>query len=205
MSISVREVYLGAKMDTHTETIRENIGKSSYQMRQFFQDLVAKKELKAYFVEVNKEIVEKNTEDEEVVRTIKGATLTPTTKLEAYDAVFVEDPATKIMYNLDIGGRGGMFFDDGNSQTIYHHCTLERLAKEFNPKKVTIKKGYGEFGSFNDGISIPRELITARLHVSYDQDEYCDKVVATRGHLVIEGDKDDLFTKVYNFVKNGKQ
>jgi hypothetical protein len=185
------------------EIIRENIGKSSYQMRQFFQDLIKKEELKAYFVELNKEIVEKNTEDEIVVKTIKGAILTPTTKLEEYQAVFVEDPTSKIMYNLDIGCRGGMFFDDGDSQTMYHHCTLERLAKEFNPKKVATKKGYGEFGSFNDGISIPREMITARLSISYDQDEYCDNVTATRGHLVIEGEQDNLFTKVYHFVKNG--
>lgn len=190
-------------MDTLTEIIRENIGKSSYQMKQFFQDLITKGELKAYFVELNKEIVEKNTGDEKVVKTIKGAVLTPTTKLEEYQAVFVEDPTTKIVYNLDIGSRGGMFFDDGDSQTTYHHCTLERLAKEFDPKKVTTKKGYGTFGSFDDGISIPEELVTARLRVTYDEDEDCGAVVATSGHLVIEGAQDDLFTKVYNFVKNG--
>jgi len=187
------------------EIVRENIGKNSYEMRQFFQRMVKNGELKAYDVEVNKKIVEKNTDDEEIVRTKKGATLTPTQELIEYQPVLVEDPETGVMYNLDIGSRGGMFFNDGDSQTIYHHCVLEKLAQKPDSKKIATGKEFGQFGSFDEGISIPLEMITARLRISYDQDwesgRESDYVAGTSGSLVIEGEKDKLFEKVYSFVK----
>jgi len=187
------------------EVVRENFGKSSYQMRQFFQQMVKDGELKAYSVEVNKRIVEKDTEDEEVVRTKKGATLTPTAELKEHQPVLVEDPATGSMYNLDIGSRGGMFYDDGDSQTIYHHCVLERIAQGFDPKKVADRTSFGDFGSFKDGISIPLEMVNARLRVSYDEDWESggdhDYVARRRGNLVVEGEKDVLFDKVCKFVR----
>jgi len=186
------------------EVVRENFGKSSYQMRQFFQQMVKVKELNAYSVEVNKRIVEKDTEEEEVVKTKKGAILTPTTELKEYQPVFIKDSATESMYALDIGSRGGMFYNDGDSQTIYHHCVLERIAQGFDPKKVTDKKSFGDFGSFKDGISIPRDMVTARLRVSYDENwesgEDIDYVAGRTGNLVVEGDCDKLFEKVCKFV-----
>ena len=187
------------------EVIRENFGKSSSQMRLFFQQMVKDEDLVAYSVEVNKKIVEKDTEDEEVVRIKKGATLTPIAELREHRNVFVEDSATGLMYNLDIGSSGGMLYDDGDSQTIYHHCVLERIAEWFDPKKVTERINSAGFGSFNDGISIPREMITARLSVNYDEDWNCggdqDYVAERGGNLVVEGEQDKLFEKVCKFVR----
>ncbi len=188
-----------------SEVVRENFGKSSYQMRQFFQQMVKSRKLRAYSVEVNKRIVERDTEDEEVVRTKKGATLIPTIELREYQPVLVEDPATGFMYNLDIGSRGGMFYDDGDSQTIYHHCVLEKIAQGFNPKKVADRTSFGDFGSFKDGISIPQEMVTARLRVSYDENWESsgdhDYVAGRSGNLVVEGEKDRLFEEVCKFVR----
>ena len=188
-----------------TELVRENFGKSSYQMRQFFQKMVNDGELKAYSVKVNKRSVEEATEDEEVVRTKKGATLALTIKLSEYQPVLVEDPATGFMYNLDIGSRGGTFYDDGDSQTTYHHCVLERIAPGFNLNKVTDRTSFGDFGSFKCGISIPREMITARLRVSYDEDWKSgggqDYIARKSGNLVVEGEKEKLFEKVCEFVR----
>lgn len=195
----------GIKMAELAEIVRENVGKNSNAMRQFFQQMVKRRELKAYCVEVNKRIVEKDTEDEEVVRTRKGATLTPTEKLREYQPVIIEDPETGVMYNLDIGCRGGMFFDDGDSQTIYHHCVLERIAQRFDPRKVADRTSFGDSGSFKDGISIPREMVTARLRVSYDENwesgGEMDYIAGTRMGLVVEGKRDDLFNRVCEFVR----
>ena len=188
-----------------TEILRENVGRTSYQMRLFFQQMVKKGELRAYHVEVNKQFVEKDTEDEEVVRTRKGATLTPTKNLREYQPVLVESPKTGVMYNLDIGSRGGMFFNDGDSQTMYHHCVLEKIAEGFDPKKVADRTDSGELGSFKNGISIPREMVTGRLKVSYDEDwesgRESDYIAKTEGALVIEGEQDELFKKVCEFVR----
>lgn len=185
------------------EIIREDVGKTSYAMRYFFQKMIDKGELKAYSVEINKRIVEKDTDDEEIVRTKKGVTLTPTERLREYQSVFIEDSETGTLYNLDIGSRGGMIYDDGDSQTIYHHCVLEMLAKKFDSKKI-MKKGLGIWGSFDNGLSIPDEMIKGRLKVSYDEDWESgvnfDEIAGTTGDLVIEGKKDKLFEKVYDFV-----
>lgn len=198
-------VYGGIKMAELAEIVRENIGKSSYQMRQFFQQMVKGEGLQAYTIEVNKKIVEKDTENEKVVRIKKGATLTPTTELREYQPVLIEDPETGVMYNLNIGSKGGRIYNDGNSHTIYHHCVLERIAQGFDLKKVTDKTNYGEFGSFKDGISIPGEMVTARLRVSYDEDwesgHYSDYVAETKGNLVVEGEQDKLFENVCKFVR----
>lgn len=192
-------------MEGLTEIVNENIGKSSDEMRQFFQKMVKRNELKAYGVEVNSKTVERDTEDETVVRIRKGATLTPTKKLREYQHVLIEDPTTRALYNLDIGSRGGMFFDDGDSQTIYQHCVLEKLARRFDPKKVTDRMDFGDSGSFEEGISIPGKLVTARLSVSYYQDwesrGESDYLAGTRGTLIVEGQQDNLFKKVCGFVR----
>ncbi len=186
-----------------TEIIRENYGMISYQMRQFFLEMIKQRKLRAYTVAVNKRTVEKDTENEEVVRIRKGAILTPTTELREDQAVLIEDPKTGTMYNLDIGSRGGMFYNDGDSQTIYHHCILEKLAEQFDLRKVAT------FGSYR--ISIPGEMVTARLRVSYDEDwesgGESDYVAGTRGYLVIEGEQDNFFKEVCDFIggKNGSR
>lgn len=104
------------------------------------------------------------------------------------------------MYHLNIGSRGGMFFDDGDSQTIYHHCVLEKIAQGFNLKKINVRS------NFEDGIFIPPEMVTARLRISYYQNWQFggdhDYIEETRGNLIVEGEQDSLFAKVMDFVRN---
>lgn len=187
------------------EALREHVGKSSYQMRGFFQGMVNRGELKAYLVEVDKQIVEKDTEGELIYRIIKGATLVPTSELKEYGAALVEYLEIGTIYNLDIGSHGGMFYNDGDSQTMYHHCVLERLIKSFDPKKVKTRTSFGELISLENGIRIPEEMVEARLRVNYDEDwEYggtSDFVDSVNASLVIEGEKDKLFEKVCDFVR----
>lgn len=184
------------------EIFKANIGRSSYEMSYFFQDLVDKKELFAYSVKIDKEVVDLDTVDERIARTIKGASLESVKKLEERGITFVEDSKTRTMYNLDIGSYGGMFTDDGDSQTVYHHCNVERLVKDYDIKRISE-------GGFGSRVAIPSDMISARLRMSYDEDwegsEYSgDRVVGTRNNLIVEGESDKLFKKVIQFVKSKK-
>jgi hypothetical protein len=180
-----------------TEIARESAGKTSHEMKNFFGKMVKQGNLQAYLVELDKQVVEKDTQDEQLVRTKKGVTLTPTKKLSENCQVIVEDPETGTRYFLSMGSRGGEFYDDGDSQTIYHDCTLERLSERFNPRKLT--------RCFEGRIAIPERMVSARLRMSYSEDwkSGCDSdyIASTTGQTVIEGERDSLFTKICEFVK----
>lgn len=192
-----------------TEIVRENVGTSSHAMRLFFQHMVRSGELKAYQVEIDKKVIEKNTEDESVVRTKKGVTLTPTEELNEYQAVFVEDPKTGVMYNLNIESWGGAFYNDGDSQTIYHSCVLERITPETDLKRVAERYS----SNFGNKIFLPEMIIAARLTVRYHQDwesganyDYVagtegSLIIGTNKDLVVNGEQDQLFEKVCSFVR----
>ena len=186
-------------MEGLVEALIEPFGKPSYQIASFFQNMVNLGELKAYSIEVNKKFVEKDTKDEELLRTIKGATLTPITKLKENLAVFVEDSKNGIRYNLRIECRGGTFYNDGDSQTIYNNCVLEKLASHLDLKKV-------DFSAFYNKILIPEEYVTASIITSYDENwesgsDY-DYIASINRFLIVKGDKDKLFEKFYEFLRS---
>ena len=179
------------------EIVKEDIGKSSFEMKYFFQGMVDKDELEAYLVEINKEIVKKDDDEEKVVRIKKGATLVPIKEIRENRNIFVKDIKTGIFYHLNIGSYGGMFYDDGDSQTIYHNCTLEKLPMGFDFKKISRER--------HNRCFIPEEIIEARLRVNYNDDWSSsggtDYISGSHGSFVIEGEKDELFEKVYDFVR----
>lgn len=183
--------------------LKESIGKKTSDMAQFFQQMIDRNELRAYLIEVDKKTVEKDTEEEEIIRIKKGATLIPTKELRENQPVFIEDSETGVKYNLNIETRGGEFFKDGDSQTMHHSCILEKLVN-FNPRKITEKVIFGSYRQRD--FSIPQEMIAARLIVNYEEDWESsgdsDYVAEARGNIVVEGEQDILFKKVYDFVKS---
>ncbi|MBU0930162.1 MAG: hypothetical protein KJ623_03775 [Nanoarchaeota archaeon] len=165
-------------MNNLAEVVKENVGKGSMEMISFFQDLVKSGTLKAYSV---------------------NGRLIPVDRLREHQPFIVEDSTTGSMYALNISSEGGMFYDDGDSQTIYYHCVLEKLAK-------TISKGLdARTIRFNHGAAVPSDLVSARLRVDYDNDWTSggdvDYIRATHGRLVVEGENDGLFAKVCEFVR----
>lgn len=181
-----------------SEVLKENIGRSSYEMRQFFQGKITDGELKAYSIDFNRKKIMKDNENEKIIRIRKGATLTPLEKLSEYRPALLEDPKTGTRYKLDIGTRGGMFFNDGDSQTIYHQCVLEKLVNGFDFRKVFTK-------NYFNGILIPGDMISAKLFVAYNEDwessGESDYISGKSGSLVVEGEMDALFEKVCEFVR----
>ena len=184
-------------MSKLAEIVMENVGKSSFDMRCFFQGMVDKGELEAYLVRINEEIVKKDDKKERIVIIKKGATLVPTKEIQENRNIFVKDSKTGIFYNLNIGSQGGAFYDDGDSQTIYHNCILEKLTKSFDRKNI-------DFNSYA-GLVIPEEIIEARLRVNHSDDwnssGETDYIGVSHGNFTIEGEKDSLFEKVYEFVR----
>ncbi|MEK6897514.1 MAG: hypothetical protein AABW93_03215 [Nanoarchaeota archaeon] len=184
------------------EVAKVGVGKSSFDMRCFFQKMVKKGKLKAYLVEVDKQEILSDTKEERIVRTKKGSTLTSITELRENQQVILKDSKTGVMYTLNIGSRGGEFYNEGDSQTIYNHCVLKKLAQKFDPKTIKINLFNGEF-------SISEEMVTAKLRISYDEDwegsGEVDRVAGTRGNLVVTGEQDSLFQKVHEFVTQNSQ
>jgi len=169
------------------EVVRENIGKSCYQMTEFFQSMIDKKELNAYLVEIDKKIIEKDTEEEQVIRIKKGATLTPTTELGIEPGVLLEDPATKTFYNLNIGV-------DGYSSFTHDFCVLEKLPSPFDSKCIPDVKERYCCGIRR--LYFPDDMLAAKLRMEWygtrEQREHS---------LVVEGEQDKLFEKVCEFVR----
>ena len=183
-------------MTESIETVREDVAKSSYVMMGFFRKLIENGKIRAYDIEVGKRTFEE-TEDEEIVRVKKGATLTPTTELRDNRDFLIEDPKTGTRYKLSIGSRGSMFDDDGN-QDVYHHCSLERLNDRFNPKGISRR--------MDGGILIPEDMIDSRLSVNYNEDwragASLDYLEGGCGSLSVAGRTDEFFERVCEFVRS---
>jgi aminoglycoside N3'-acetyltransferase len=177
-----------------TEIVKERIGKNCDEMRQFFQSLINNGEWTAYSVEINKRIIEKDTEEEEVVRTKKGALLTPTKELSKFRPAIIEEQGVR--YSLHIGCHGSAY-DDDNEDTRYNHFILEKFSKDIDYKRMFI--------SADDRICVYSEEeknIIAKLYMSYDEHWIDEKLEKSEGYLTISGEKDKFFEKVLAFIKN---
>jgi len=177
------------------ETLRERRGKPIYLIVGFFNNLMKRGELVAHSIEIDRIVVERDTAEERVTRTIKGATLIPTDEIRDNCSYILDRSGRR--YHLNTKVYGGMFYDEGNSQTVYHNCILERLASNFDLKMVSKANG-----DYHTKILIPREMIDGRLRAYYSEDSEDDEVVSSRGSLYIDGENDELFEAVRKFIIN---
>ena len=184
--------------------INEEVGKSSYEMRKFFQKLVEEGILEAYTQRINKKTSEE-TEDEIITTIKKGVSLTPTQKLSSTEySQFLKDPETGAEYYLFLFSHGGAFDSDG-SHTTLHTCRLDKLIKEYDPRVLQKADRYA-------ALIIPKEMVVARIKIDYTEEWDCsgpshDICTDRRGSLTLnakEGftlEEEPLLQKVYDFVK----
>lgn len=165
-------------MEGLVESVREDAGKSGFDMLCFFNGLVKSGELRAY-------------------RTEKS--LVKADRLEMERPFVLEDPATGSMYAFKIGSYGGMVYNDGDSQTIYDNCIVEKLSKGI-ARNLNIRTT-----EFPNGAAVPSEWVSAKLRVSHSNDFESggsfDYVRSSNGSLTIEGESDGLFKKICEFVR----
>jgi len=161
-------------MSNLAEVVNENVGKGSFEMICFFKDLVKSGKLKAYALD---------------------GRLTPVNDFNTYQPFVLEDSETGFMYALRISSEGGMFTNDGDSQTIYDRCVVQKLNSK-DKDKISDELRL---------LTVPGEMVSARLNVNRDDDwdssGESDYISASRGRLVVEGENDGLFTKICEFVR----
>jgi len=178
---------------------RETPGLTAWDMREWLNKLIAKKQLKTFVVKIDKRIVEKDDEDERVIRIKKGATLEPVDAIKYEQGYVIEDPKTGTRYLVEIKSRGGQFFDEGTSQNTYHDLILEKIAEDFNLRKI-------KEGGLTRKLSVPKESIIARCSVHYTQEEISpahegDYVESWHVSLTAEDEQDKLFEQTCGFIK----
>jgi len=164
---------------TLTEIANKSVGKSTWQIRNFLQEMVLQGEL----------------EVRRILRTRTGIKLQPSEELIDYQPAILTYQPTTADYFFNTSGHGGIFTDDSD-QDQYTNAILQRLAKKITPRIVSqdFQVPY-----------IPKKFILAELHVCYTDSwhdasdvDICD---SRTGNLRITGQSDELIEKVHEFLK----
>ena len=104
------------------ETVEKPFVKSTLDVRIFLQSKVKAGNLKAFVLD-------------------KGVLL-PVSSVSIDDnaSVILEDPKTGRRYSAVFNSQGGMFYDDGDSQTLYYNCTISLLKWSRPPATLEMHK-----------------------------------------------------------------
>ncbi|MBS3174740.1 hypothetical protein J4440_02570 [Candidatus Woesearchaeota archaeon] len=157
------------------ELLKGNIGKDNTQMVSFFNNMIQSKEAKAY--KITREGLNKIEEIEEHI----------------HKSFMFEILQDKNRYIVHITSYGDLVYNDGESQTVYNHCTMHKLTKQFIPKIENTEM-------------ISDQDITARFKINYKENwesrDEADYIASTKGNFLIYGEKDELFTKIHEFLKS---
>ena len=173
--------------------------KANSSIEYFLNEMIKREELRAYRVQINKRTIERDDEDELVVRVKKGVSLTPIERLGSYYPYILEDTSTGNKYHLFMEGHGGVISEYGD-QTIYDNCLVEKL-KDPDFRKISVIMGDGRLG-------IPDEMVETRIRTSYSTDfealSDVDVPVGHDGHVKVEGreESDPFLEKFYNFLQS---
>jgi hypothetical protein len=146
-------------------------------------------------VEVNKRYIEKDTEEEQVIRIKKGVTLTPLDKIEN-DRLLLKDIKDNFYY-LVMESHGSE-----SSDTVYNTTRIDKLSEDFNPQKhITGSIWHQDCFYLDDKILY--ESLKSRLVVNFDKTyDMDDNFTGNKGKFRLDGDPTDrLIRTVLRFVK----
>lgn len=164
------------------ETVNQNCGRSCFDMSIIFERMIKKGTMQAYSAPDGKSTFKK---------------LKPVDRIDEDRPVLIQDVTTGQNYIVSLHSEGGIFYDDGDSQTISHQCTVEKLAQGYLPSQIT--RTYS-------GISfvVPENKILARLHMSHSDDwtsfGSVDGIRGSRGNTRIQGQQDPLFEAILKYA-----
>jgi hypothetical protein len=166
--------------------------KSEREIAEFLREMVRQGELQAYGFIMNEQLIDKETEDEQIIKVIKGTNLKPIgeEQMVYWDDFFLKEPTAETLYYVTLTSDY-----DYNNRSPFGHLKITRLAKDSDLRKI--KEGYTE-------IMIPKDMIDGLL--SYDWRGV--KRTNSKGdyneisaNLSIDKE-DDFFAKVAEFVRN---
>jgi hypothetical protein len=182
------------------EELIEGYYKENHEITEFLQGMVIRGELQAYNIKIDNEITEKDTEDEKIIRTIKGATLTPIaeTQMVYWEDFFLKEPATETLYYVHRESHGS----DSDFEPVEYlsgFYDITRLVKNSDLRKIRSRY-------INSNIpNIPEDMINGNLQY-YWSDDIWELGEGTRhkmgGRLTVKGELDNLFEKVAEFIRN---
>ena len=173
--------------------------KANSSIECFINEMIKRGELKAYSPHIDQRSLEREDDEERVIKIKKGLSLTPIEKVGPYRPHIIEDLSTGNKYHLFMGGYGGEITEDGN-QTIYDNCLIEKL-KDPDFRKIRDIMGGGRLG-------IPDEMVSLRIRTSYSTKFEVlldvDVPVSHRGSVNVEGkeESDSFFIKFYKFLQS---
>jgi len=173
-----------------------NAGRKTYEMKELFERLIQKGKLQAYEVEIDKRHIEKDTEEEMVIRIKKGVTLIPLDKIGDNKKLILKDTKGNF-YHIVIESSGS---EDGG--TSYHLTRIDKLSGDFNPEKHI--RG---LGPYNDDFMVIDDLIKSRLVVNFEEKyNRDDELIGTEGKFRLDGDFTDRLVKTaLRFVKSRRR
>ena len=187
-------------MNGLTKSIEELIKgyyKGNHEITEFLQGMVRQGELQAYNIKIDNEITEKDTEDEKIIRTIKGATLTPITTRSGpwNEDFFLKEPATETLYYVHMESHGS----DSDFEPVEYlsgFYDITRLVKNSDLKKIRSRH-------INSNIpDIPEDMINGKLYYHWSDKIWEGTRHEISGNLTVEGELDNLFAKVAEFIRN---
>ena len=166
-----------------SELSKENVGLACLDVRILLESMMKEGRLKAYVAPEGKTFFNE---------------LKTATRMDDYQPFLIEEVETGNKYVITMHSQGGMFFNDGDSQTIYYKTILEKLSPGFLPSKIV--EMY-----YKNRFHVPEDKIVARLEVSKSDDwegsGEIDYIRSSRGETIVLGQKDALFDAILEYAK----
>lgn len=168
-----------------------------YALARYLNKLTKDKSMEIFEIIFDATIREE-TESEIIEKTKKGVTLEKSEKIKD-DKSFILKKKDKD-YLVTLKSRGGMFYDDGDSQTMYYNSEIYSLKSDKDIKKIKPTYGYGGLGvSYLDGAKIDKEFVKAELELSFDVDEYDGYPESWSAYISKDGE-DELIEEIYKHI-----
>ncbi|MBA7689096.1 hypothetical protein ES703_97591 [subsurface metagenome] len=170
--------------------------KNNWEIKEFLQELINKNIVRAYDVKINKSIVEKDTDTEKVVRTIKGASLTPITDIHPNSgggSYFFQNVDNQMFYAVEMKMRISDF-DFEDLKTKYGHLNVTRLSE---------KAEFNDIGEIFSRFNISENVISGRFHYRWDDELRGGEITGKHireGYLKMKGESDDFFSRLEKFL-----
>lgn len=167
--------------------------KNSWEIKRFLQGLINKNLIRAYDFEIDREIIEKDTEREKIIRTIKGVSLKPIKDIHSNNGAgsyFFKNVESLVLYNVEIDTKSSTS-DFEDLEYKYHNIDVIRLSNRAELKDISTRLG---------GLDISEDIITGTFYYNGNHEIRDHESHKKSGYLRIKGERDKFFLKLEKFV-----
>lgn len=181
-------------VEHHEIRFKDTCVTSPPKITQFLNAILKSPDFQAYNIVVDEQHFLRETETESVVQTLKGLQLSePIEDIENHNSFVLRNTETGRLYYVERESRRVGSGIDG-AEHYSGKLDITRLVAE--PALFSIQ-------SHLYGMIIPVELIDAKYHYGYNHDKIRGLEQNKKGCILNQGEPDDLFTKVTEYVGSG--